>query len=126
MILLMKNKLIMPNKTKTARNILSLNADEVLEFFLKSEQFHGFELPEYFDFDNVLDYVRKTIGDKSYEDCLTNVLPDDLDNVNLDMFHEGKDKHGNQRVPDSRNIYGCNRGSYRFTLPYETKNRRLI
>lgn len=92
MILLMKNQLIMPNKTKTARNILSLNADEVLEFFLKSEQFHGFELPEYFDFDNVLDYVRKTIGDKSYEDCLTNVLPDDLDNVNLNMLLN-KDGH---------------------------------
>ncbi len=88
----MKNQLIMPNKTKTARNILSLNADEVFEFFLKSEQFHGFELPEYFDFDNVLAYVKATIGDKDYEDCLTAVRPDDLANVNLDMLLN-KDGH---------------------------------
>lgn len=33
---------------KNYRNILSLTSEEVLDFFMKSEQFHGFELPEYF------------------------------------------------------------------------------
>ena len=47
---------------KLARNILSLKSDEALDFFMKSEQFHGFELPEYFDFDNVLTNVdRKSV-----------------------------------------------------------------
>ena len=77
---------------KVAKNILSLNSDEVFEFFLKSEQFHGFELPEYFDFDNVLAYVKDTIGDKDYEDCLSDVRPDDQENVNLDMLLN-KDGH---------------------------------
>lgn len=30
---------------------------------MKSEQYHGFELPEYFTFDEILKYVRETIGD---------------------------------------------------------------
>ncbi len=77
---------------KPAKNILSLNSDEVFEFFLKSEQFHGFELPEYFDFDNVLAYVKDTIGNKDYEDCLSDVRPDDQENVNLDMLLN-KDGH---------------------------------
>lgn len=29
---------------------------------MKSEQYHGFELPEYFTFDEVLKYVRKAVG----------------------------------------------------------------
>ena len=77
---------------KAAKNILSLKSDEVFEFFLKSEQFHGFELPEYFDFDNVLAYVKATIGNKDYEDCLSDVRPDDLENVNLEMLLN-KDGH---------------------------------
>ncbi len=77
---------------KAAKNILSLKSDEVFEFFLKSEQFHGFELPEYFDFDNVLAYVKATIGNKDYEDCLSDVRPDDMENVNLEMLLN-KDGH---------------------------------
>ena len=88
----MKNPNNMSQKMKPAKNILSLNSDEVFEFFLKSEQFHGFELPEYFDFDNVLAYVKDTIGDKDYEDCLSDVRPDDQENVNLDMLLN-KDEH---------------------------------
>jgi len=68
------------------KNILSLNHQEALDFFMKSEQFHGFELPEYFDFDVVLNYVKETIGDKLYEDCLTDISPDNLPDVNLDIL----------------------------------------
>lgn len=71
---------------KKAANILSLSAKEVLDFFLKSEQYHGFELPEYFDFDKVLAYVREIVDDKKYEDCLTDINPDDIPNVNLDIL----------------------------------------
>lgn len=35
-------------------NILCLNSKEVIEFFLKSEQYPGFELPKYFVFDQLL------------------------------------------------------------------------
>lgn len=30
-----------------AKNILALNHEEAMDFFMKSEQYHGFELPEY-------------------------------------------------------------------------------
>lgn len=66
--------------------VLSLSHDEALDFFMKSEQFHGFELPEYFDFNQVLAYVKETIADKEYDDCLTDFKPDDLENVNLDIL----------------------------------------
>lgn len=75
-----------------SKNILSLTSDEVMDFFMKSEQFHGFELPEYFDFDNVLAYSREIIGEKKYEDCITEVRPDDIDGVNLDILFN-KDGH---------------------------------
>ena len=57
-------KLTIHNMTKVATNILSLNSKDALDFFMKSEQYHGFELPEYFNFDKVLKAVAKTVGNK--------------------------------------------------------------
>ena len=70
-----------------AKNILTLNSQEAMDFFMKSEQYHGFELPEYFTFDQVLRYVRETIGVTSYEECVQgNISPDELSDVNLDIL----------------------------------------
>lgn len=74
---------IMANKFK---NILTLKSKEVMDFFLKSEQFHGFELPEYFNFDKVLKSVAKTVGNKTYDECLSDLSPDGLADVNLDIL----------------------------------------
>ena len=72
---------------KTTKNILSLNHEEVMDFFMKSEQYHGFELPEYFTFDEILKYVRETIGDTSYEKCVKDdISPNELSDVNLDIL----------------------------------------
>lgn len=72
---------------KKVQNVLSLTSDEALNFFMKSEQYHGFELPEYFVFDNVLQYVKDIVGDTPYEDCVKpNKLPDDLADVNFDIL----------------------------------------
>lgn len=72
------------HKTK---NILSLNSKEAMNFFLKSEQYHGFELPEYFVFDELLQTVKDTIGDTPYEECLQkDVSPEKLPDVNLDIL----------------------------------------
>ena len=69
------------------KNILSLNADEAMDFFMKSEQYHGFELPEYFVFDELLKSARETIADTPYEDCLAEgTSPEDLPDVNLDIL----------------------------------------
>lgn len=72
---------------KKAKNILSLTSNEVLDFFMKSEQFHGFELPEYFVFDEFLKYVREKLRTIPYEECLKKgVSPDSLSDVNLDIL----------------------------------------
>lgn len=72
---------------KTAKNILTLNHEEVMDFFMKSEQYHGFELPEYFTFDEVLKYVREKIGNTPYEECLQKgISPESLSDVNLDIL----------------------------------------
>ena len=75
------------------KNVLSLNSKEAMDFFMKSEQYHTFELPEYFVFDELLKYVRDCIGNKGYETCLKkNISPDSLSNVNLDILLN-KDGH---------------------------------
>ena len=72
---------------KTTKNILSLNHEEVMDFLMKSEQYHGFELPEYFTFDEILKYVRETIGDAPYEKCVKDdISPNELSDVNLDIL----------------------------------------
>ena len=58
-----------------------------MDFFMKSEQYHGFELPEYFTFDEVLKYVREKVGDTPYEECMRgSVSPESLSDVNLDIL----------------------------------------
>lgn len=71
-----------------AKNILTLNSSEAIEFFLKSEQYHGFELPEYFVFDTLLRSVREVVGDTPYDECLNPDAgrPERLDGVNLDIL----------------------------------------
>ena len=69
------------------QNILTLNHEEVIDFFMKSEQYHGFELPEYFVFDKLLQSVRDSVGDTLYEDCLQGgISPEQLSDVNLDIL----------------------------------------
>ena len=69
------------------QNILTLNHKEVMDFFMKSEQYHGFELPEYFVFDKLLQSVRDSVGDTLYEDCLQcETSPEQLSGVNLDIL----------------------------------------
>ena len=78
---------------EVTQNILDLNAEEAMDFFMKSEQYHGFELPEYFVFDELLQFVRETVADTPYEECLADgILPDNLPNVNLDILLN-KDGH---------------------------------
>lgn len=71
---------------KQAKTILTLDAKKALDFFMKSEQYHNFELPEYFKFDEVLKAVSKAICDKEYDDCLSDVKPDELADVNINIL----------------------------------------
>ena len=70
-----------------AKNILSLNAKETMDFFLKSQQHHGFELPEYFVFDELPQKIKNTIGNMPYEEYLQkDVSPEQLPDVNFDII----------------------------------------
>lgn len=73
-------------------SILSLTAQEALDFMLKPEQYHGFELPEYFDFTSILQYVRASVGEKTYDECLTDSAPDELEDINVEILLS-KDGH---------------------------------
>jgi len=69
-----------------AKNILTLTSNEAFNYFMKSEQFCSFELPEYFSFDDLLKYVMDTIEDTSYSDCLSDISPNDLEDANLTIL----------------------------------------
>lgn len=76
--------MFMANETK---NVLSLESKDAMDFFLKSEQYHGFELPEYFVFDDLLQNVKNAVGKTPYEECLQDGMsPEQLPDVNLDIL----------------------------------------
>ena len=73
--------------TEKTKKLLSLNHTEAMDFFLKSEQYHGFELPEYFVFDDLLQNVKNAVGKTPYEECLQEGMsPELLSDVNLDIL----------------------------------------
>lgn len=58
-----------------------------MDFFMKSDQYHGFELLEYFTFDGVLKYVHETVGDTPCEECILEAIsPNELSDVNLNIL----------------------------------------
>ena len=69
-----------------AKNVLTLTSAEALDFFLSHDRYFDCELPEYFDFDRLLRFVRNSVGDKTYEDCTTDVRPDELADANLEIL----------------------------------------
>ena len=68
-----------------AKNILSLNANEAFDFFMKAERYYTFELPEYFDFQPVLDFVKERVGSADYDASIASD-PCDTAGVNLDIL----------------------------------------
>ena len=76
-----------------AKNILSLNAKDAFDFFMKTERYYTFELPEYFDFLPVLDFVKERVGDGEYETCLSSD-PCELTDVSLDVLLNKDGKYG--------------------------------
>ncbi|WOF96401.1 hypothetical protein RJT12_13355 [Segatella copri] len=45
-----------------------------MDFFLKSEQYHGFELPEYFVFDELLQNVKDFLKDEKEKSTIINLV----------------------------------------------------
>lgn len=75
--------------------IIDLKAKDALSFLLSHDRYCTTELPEYFDFNGILEYAASTIGDKSLEEVgADDVCPERLRNVNLDVITNKDGKYG--------------------------------
>lgn len=75
------------------KNILTLDYKGAMEFFLKSEQYHNFELPEYFTFNELLKNIHNIVGNTPYDQCLqAGLSPEQISGVNVDILLN-KDGH---------------------------------
>lgn len=101
----------------TPKKITDLSSEEALEFLMQTDQYHNFELPEYFNFTTILEYVKNKIGDMPYVDCISSIKAKDLSSVNIDIL---LNKDGKYAV---RPIVLCNPFLYYF-LSREICGRR--
>lgn len=86
----------MDNKKKNKKNnrvpagsarIIDLPAREAFEALMSNDFYCTTELPEYFDFSEVLKYAADCIGDRSLDDCIdADSRPESLQGVNLDVI----------------------------------------
>lgn len=88
---------------KKAKTVLTLKSSEALDYFMSTRQFHAFELPEYFDFTQVLDFVRKSVGNKPYGECVVGSASE-MKDVNFDIMLN-KDGHYGVRPLTLSNPY---------------------
>lgn len=72
--------------TNKAKYITDLDSEDALNLLLTSTQYHNFELPEYFDFSKVLEFIKIKIADKPYADCINSIGASELDDVNFDIL----------------------------------------
>ncbi len=82
------------NKDKdTTKLFFDLTADEAKALLMTSAHYHNFELPEYINFDNVLNHVQNTVGDRPYTECLHQSIDiNRCHGVNIDILLN-KDGH---------------------------------
>ena len=80
---------------KRSVRITELQAKEALDVFLTNDLYCTTELPEYFDFSDVLKFASESIGTKSLEECIQEgKTPEKLKDVNLDMITNKDGKYG--------------------------------
>lgn len=79
---------------KDGKYITSLSSEEALDFIMQSDQFHNFELPEYFDFTTVLQHVRSKVGELSYDECIAVDSVSDIDGINVEILLNKDGKYG--------------------------------
>lgn len=72
-------------------SILDISAEDARKFFLRAESYSTIELPEYFQFQPIIDAVDKGIGRKNWKELKSNLEPKSIENVN---FHFIKNKDG--------------------------------
>ncbi|ROT02637.1 hypothetical protein EEL33_19390 [Muribaculaceae bacterium Isolate-037 (Harlan)] len=68
-----------------SKSILELSSAEALDHFCKSEQYHNYELPEYFNFDKILVFVRNKIGEANFDEIAASD-PCEIGDLNMDLL----------------------------------------
>jgi len=76
------------------KQVINLKYTEALDFFMQPSQFCPNEMPSYFDFGPVLQYVRDTIGDKPYSECTNRLSPASLNGVNYEFILNKDGEYG--------------------------------
>lgn len=75
--------------------ITALEAKDALAFLMSHDRYCTTELPEYFDFNGVLEYAATSIGDKSLEEVgIDGVCPESMHGVNLDVITNKDGRYG--------------------------------
>lgn len=81
------------------KNILDLKHDEARDFFVNQERYFTFDLPPYFQFDDLLCTLSKELTDKRISDFYASkpdskpVKPENCDNVNYKLFSNKDGKY---------------------------------
>ncbi len=75
--------------------ITALEAKEAFAFLMSHDRYCTTELPEYFDFNGVLEYAATAIGVKNLDEVVASgVCPESLHDVNLDVITNKDGKYG--------------------------------
>lgn len=77
---------------ETSKSILELTHDEAREYFLKQESYCNFDLPEYFQFENILSTVNTLLNEKKLSD-FREKNPRDYDDVNYKILNNKYGKY---------------------------------
>lgn len=81
------NFLNMREEKKRWVRVIDLPGDEALEAMMSNDFYSTVELPEYFDFTEVLDYARRSIEDKTLAECtVKGASPENINGVNLEVM----------------------------------------
>ncbi|MCM1178192.1 MAG: RNA-directed DNA polymerase [Bacteroides sp.] len=75
--------------------ITALEAKDALAFLMSHDRYCTTELPEYFDFNGVLEYAAAAIGEKNLDEVgVDGVCPESLQDVNLDVITNKDGRYG--------------------------------
>jgi len=70
------------------KTVLELSTKEALDYFLQSSNYSTIAFPLYFDFNNILSFIKTKIGLKDFGTCLKDKkqFPSDYDNVSYHLL----------------------------------------
>ena len=74
------------------KSVISMDNNEARRFFLKQESYCNSKLPDYINFDKILNKMETKINDHNYTDFIKG-KPSNYDNVNYKIFHNKDGKY---------------------------------